>query len=67
MPSRGRIGGARRYGRPGYFVARYGGEEFAVVLPETDAAGAATIAESIRAAVEALQIPHAGIRKDGAI
>ncbi len=29
-------------------VARYGGEEFALVMPETDAAGALTIAERIR-------------------
>lgn len=32
-------------------VARYGGEEFAVVLPETDAAGAFVAAEKIREAV----------------
>lgn len=45
--------------RPADFVARYGGEEFAVILPETDASGAMMVAEKIRAAVEALQIPHA--------
>ena len=32
-------------------VARYGGEEFAVVLPETGAGNAATLAEQIRAAL----------------
>jgi diguanylate cyclase (GGDEF)-like protein len=46
--------------RPADIVARYGGEEFAMILPETDSAGAAAIAENIRSAVEALQIPHAG-------
>jgi two-component system cell cycle response regulator len=35
-------------------AARYGGEEFAVVLPECDAAGAATVAERVRSAVAAL-------------
>jgi two-component system, cell cycle response regulator len=35
-------------------VARYGGEEFAVVMPETDAAGAVVIAERIRDRVSRL-------------
>ncbi len=35
-------------------VSRYGGEEFAVLLPETDAAGAAFVGERIRHAVAAI-------------
>jgi len=46
--------------RPRDFVARYGGEEIAVILPETDAAGALMVAESVRQAVEDLAIPHRG-------
>jgi diguanylate cyclase (GGDEF)-like protein/PAS domain S-box-containing protein len=46
--------------RPRDFVARYGGEEVAVILPETDAAGALMVAESVRRAVEDLAIPHFG-------
>lgn len=46
--------------RPADAGARYGGEEFAVLLPETDAAGALAMAERLRGAVEALGIPHAG-------
>ncbi|WP_455220967.1 diguanylate cyclase [Kaarinaea lacus] len=45
--------------RPADLVARYGGEEFAVVLPSTDASGAIKIADSLRHAVEALELPHA--------
>lgn len=46
--------------RPADLGARYGGEEFAVILSETDAAGAWSIAERIRSAVAALEIPHTG-------
>ena len=46
--------------RPGDLVARYGGEEFAVVLPATDAKGAAMLAERMRKEVESLGIAHPG-------
>ncbi|SHG58534.1 diguanylate cyclase [Massilia sp. CF038] len=39
-------------------AARYGGEEFALLFGETDANAACTMAESIRSAIEALQLPH---------
>jgi diguanylate cyclase (GGDEF)-like protein len=45
--------------RPADVVARYGGEEFVVVLPSTELAGAAHVAECIRRAVAALNIQHA--------
>lgn len=45
--------------RPSDYLGRYGGEEFVAVLPSTDAAGAQLVAERLRAAVEALGIPHA--------
>ena len=44
--------------RPSDFAARYGGEEFAVLLPETDAFGAAAVAERVRAEVELLAFPN---------
>ena len=44
--------------RAGDLVARYGGEEFAMVLPQTNRAGAAQVAERVRAAVAAAALPH---------
>lgn len=41
-------------------AARYGGEEFVVVLCETAIGGALIVAEKIRHAVHALNIPHVG-------
>lgn len=46
--------------RPGDVCARYGGEEFVVLLPVTDAADAARVAEKIRTAVLELAIVHSG-------
>ncbi|KAA3652325.1 MAG: diguanylate cyclase [Proteobacteria bacterium] len=45
--------------RTGDLVARYGGEEFVVVLPGTNSAGARVVAERIRVAIAALDMPHA--------
>lgn len=47
-------------GRAGDLAARFGGEEFVLLLPETDLTGALALAERIRAAVEALAMPHTG-------
>ena len=44
--------------RPGDVAARYGGEEFAVLLPGTDEAGAAIVADRISTAVRTLNIGH---------
>ena len=44
--------------RPADLACRYGGEEFSVVLAETGATGAFAVAETIRRAVEALQLPN---------
>lgn len=46
--------------RPTDLVSRYGGEEFAVILPDTDAQGAVMVAERMRAAVQAMELMHAG-------
>jgi len=44
--------------RPHDLLARFGGEEFAVLLPNTDAAGAQLLAEELRRRVEVLNIAH---------
>ena len=45
-------------GRAGDLAARYGGEEFLLILPDTDAAAAERLAETVRKSVEALDLPH---------
>jgi diguanylate cyclase (GGDEF)-like protein len=50
---------AARLKRPADVAARYGGEEFAAILPDTDAAQARQLAESIREYVASLNLPHA--------
>ncbi|MFS2003554.1 diguanylate cyclase domain-containing protein [Duganella sp. CT11-25] len=44
--------------RPTDLAARYGGEEFVLLFAETDGDSAYLLAESIRAHIEALQLPH---------
>ena len=41
-------------------IGRYGGEEFLVVLPETDLAGALTVAEKVRGIVEGVRLSIGG-------
>ena len=52
------LAGALR--RPADLAARYGGEEFAVLLPNTDEAGALATAARIQDAMRAVAVPHAG-------
>jgi diguanylate cyclase (GGDEF)-like protein len=41
-------------------ASRFGGEEFAVILPNTDSTHAMAAAETLRAAAEAIRLPHPG-------
>jgi diguanylate cyclase (GGDEF)-like protein len=50
---------AKKLIRPSDWIARYGGEEFVIVLPETDAGGAAIVAEKIRAECACSPMPLA--------
>ena len=40
------------------FAGRYGGEEFCLLLPNVDVERAREIGEQVRAAVQALEMPH---------
>lgn len=46
-------------------LARFGGEEFVLILPETDAAAAAVVAERCRQQIQAARIPHAASGANG--
>jgi len=48
-------------------TARYGGEEFVVILPRTDYNRAVAAGERIRAAIEALAVPHPGSEADNVV
>lgn len=44
--------------RPADLPARYGGEEFAIILPDTDGAGALELAQTMRSRLATLNLPH---------
>ncbi|HEX5801809.1 MAG TPA: diguanylate cyclase [Azospira sp.] len=45
--------------RPADLAARYGGEEFAIVMPNTDASGAAAVAARVGERIRQLELAHA--------
>lgn len=53
--------------RPGDRVARYGGDELAMLLPDTDRAGAQAIGQAVIEAVDRLTLPHAPMPPTGAL
>ncbi len=55
----------RRSLRKSDILGRYGGDEFMIVLPETSLAGAQSLAEKIRAAVEGLALELPGNKRTG--
>ncbi len=48
-------------------LARFGGEEFVVILPGVKLADCGDVADRLRCAVAALQIPHRGTRLEGMV
>ena len=48
----------RKARRPWDLPARLGGEEFAVLMPQTEEPGALAVAETFRAAIQDLALPH---------
>ncbi|WP_438446544.1 GGDEF domain-containing protein [Gorillibacterium sp. sgz5001074] len=51
--------------RSGDMLARYGGEEFAVILPDTNLAGARLVGLSLLEGIERAAIPHKGSAVSG--
>jgi diguanylate cyclase (GGDEF)-like protein len=59
---RGLAVAARSALRESDVLGRWGGEEFLAVLPETDLAGARTMAERLRQAIEAMRVDFEGVQ-----
>jgi diguanylate cyclase (GGDEF)-like protein len=53
--------------RAGDFVARFGGEEFAIILPNTEAAGATAVLNKVLRAIRDLRIQHVGSKVERGI